>query len=121
VRNKRLQHPSIFLSQKGLKTVQDQPNFKAHLFICTRCQYKQDNGEWCSEKIAEEMRGKLKKMASAEFGKSVRVNQAGCLGQCDHGIASVIYPHNEWHLALREGDETKLFERLKDIVSTPCP
>ena len=89
---------------------------KLHLFICTSCSYDDKNGKPCAPETAAQFRSNLKTMCKKEFAKDeLRVNSSGCLGQCEDGIASVLYPHGEWNLNLRPGDETRLLERLREL------
>lgn len=89
---------------------------KLHLFICTTCSFDDDKGKPCAADTAATFRSNLKTMCKNEFGKDeLRVNSSGCLGQCEHGIASVLYPAGEWNLNLRPGDETRLLERLREL------
>lgn len=93
------------------------PNYKAHLFVCTNSPEKPGK---CGHKNAEDLRRRLKERAKIEFGKSVRVNMSGCLGHCEHGIACVIYPQEQWFLELNDNprDEERLFDALKSAVAT---
>ncbi len=95
------------------------PSLKAHLFICTSCTYKDQNGTESNPEIAMNLRKEVKNQAVAKHGKqNVRVSSVGCLGTCDHGISAVLYPHNEWHLGLRPEDAPKLIEII-DSKMTP--
>ncbi|TNF27013.1 MAG: (2Fe-2S) ferredoxin domain-containing protein [Deltaproteobacteria bacterium] len=88
--------------------------FKLHYFVCERCTYMIDD-ELCPKDTAMDLRKRLKDMAMEHFPKAeVRINGSGCLGQCEHGIASILYPKGEFRTGLRPGDETKLIEWLKE-------
>ena len=92
-------------------------NFSApskHLFVCTNCVFRNQDGS-CSEKDeAVQFRKRLKQMAAEHFTKEqLRVNASGCLGKCSRGISSVLYPEGLWNLELRPGDEMELLEWLK--------
>lgn len=88
-------------------------DFKAHLFICTA---SPDNPGKCGGKGSERLRRDLKERCKREFGKNVRINTAGCLGQCEFGIAAVMYPQGKWFLELDKKDDEKLFEAVKKAV-----
>ncbi|MBX3018979.1 MAG: (2Fe-2S) ferredoxin domain-containing protein [Bdellovibrionaceae bacterium] len=90
-------------------------SFKAHLFVCTN---SPDKSHKCGSKGAEELRKRLKDRCKNEFGKSVRVSSAGCMGKCEEGIACVIYPQNEWFLNVedRGRDEDRIFEAVRSAV-----
>lgn len=87
-----------------------EPNYKAHLFVCTN---RRDNGRCCASKGSQELRDRVKKAAKERWGKTVRVNSAGCLGQCDEGIAAVVYPQGKWLLNLKGDDDQKLIDALE--------
>ena len=91
---------------------------KYHLFICTSCSYQNSDGTTCAPETAAVFRANLKAMCKSEFPKEVlRVNSSGCLGQCEHGISSVLYPQGEWNLNFRAGDEDQLLERLRTLCA----
>lgn len=88
---------------------------KAHLFICTSCTYNRPDGTESSPEEAVALRKNLKTRARELFSKrEVRVSGSTCLGECDHGIASVLYPKGEWNLALRLQDEEKMLSKLTE-------
>lgn len=55
-----------------------------------------------------------------DLKKRIRINASGCLGQCENGIACVIYPQNQWHLNLqmKNSDVDFLKEKVKEAVET---
>lgn len=64
------------------------------------------------------MRKNLKNRARELFPKKeVRISASTCLGECERGIAAVIYPKGEWFFNLRPTDEDNLFQRLIDEIS----
>lgn len=88
---------------------------KAHLFVCTSCSYKRPDGTESDPQEAVAMRKNLKNRARECFSKSeVRVSASTCLGECDFGIASVLYPSGEWMKNLRPSDEDNLFQKLTE-------
>ncbi|AUN98474.1 (2Fe-2S) ferredoxin domain-containing protein [Bacteriovorax stolpii] len=88
---------------------------KAHLFVCTSCTYNRPDGTESSPEEAVAMRKNLKNRARECFSKSeVRVSASTCLGECESGIASVLYPKGEWNLRLRPEDEDALFAKLTE-------
>jgi (2Fe-2S) ferredoxin len=93
--------------------------YKAHIFICTKCQYKDDKTLLCSD-TAKNFRKSVKDLARQKFDKgSVRINASGCLDKCEEGIAAVIYPKGEWLTNLRVGDEEKLIQKIDILLSSP--
>lgn len=56
---------------------------------------------------AAEIRKHLKsRLREAGLKETLRVNQAGCLGQCGHGPMIVVYPEGVWysHVSLEDAD-----------------
>lgn len=88
---------------------------KAHLFVCTSCTYNRPDGSESSPDEAYRMRKNLKTRARELYSKKeVRVSASTCLGECERGIAAVIYPKGEWCLGLKPADEDKLFTKLTE-------
>ncbi len=89
-------------------------SYKTHVFICTNSPDKKGK---CGFEGSEELRRSLKERCQEKFGKdAVRVNSAGCLGHCEHGIAAVIYPEGKWLLDLTKKDEDAIFDEIKKSV-----
>lgn len=86
--------------------------YKTHLFICTN---SPDKPGKCGSKDAEKLRKEVKDICKNEFGKSVRVNSAGCLGYCERGIAAVIYPQGEWLFELDKKDSATVVEKIRKL------
>lgn len=87
----------------------------AHLFICTNT--KKD-GSGCASLGSQELRDKVKEACSArpEWKGRLRINNAGCLGRCEHGIAAVLYPEGKWLLQLKKNDTEKLLEAIENAL-----
>lgn len=89
-------------------------SYKTHVFICTNSPDKKGK---CGHEGSEDLRRNLKDRCKDAFGKdAVRVNSAGCLGQCERGIAAVIYPEGRWLLDLKKNDEDAIFEEIRKCV-----
>lgn len=91
------------------------PEFKAHLFICGNDRGPGAKRESCCSKGATELREKVKELCRAKNlpKGTFRVNHAGCLDQCEQGIAAVIYPKGEWLLNLKPEDAPRVVEALE--------
>jgi len=92
-----------------------QPAHQAHLFICI-------NGAGvpgkCGSKDSEKLFLKAKEIGRTKnWGDSVRINKSGCLGQCENGIACVIYPKGEWHLHQDSEAAPRLIEAVENILN----
>ncbi len=83
--------------------------YKKHIFICTNLRPPEHPKGSCGQKGSESLRDKFKKKI-AELGLNhiVRVNSAGCLDACEHGISIVIYPEGIWYGHVKEEDIDKI-------------
>ncbi len=84
-------------------------HFKKHIFFCTNVR---ENGEsCCGTHNAQAMRDYTKKICkNKNLDACVRVNQAGCLGRCEHGPVIVIYPEATWYTYMDEEDIDEIIE-----------
>ncbi|MEY4632500.1 MAG: hypothetical protein RIQ81_2620 [Pseudomonadota bacterium] len=88
----------------------------AHLFICTNTK---QTGASCGAKGSAALRDQLKDWAAKdhpEWRGRVRVNAAGCLGQCARGIAAVVYPQAEWFTGLTQDDGPRMKGVLEGVM-----
>ncbi|MFZ2358396.1 MAG: (2Fe-2S) ferredoxin domain-containing protein [Anaerolineae bacterium] len=80
--------------------------YRQHVFICT-------NGPYCSfDGDSEGLLKRLKqRVAEAGLTAEVRINRAGCLNQCGHGINLVVYPEDVWYCGAQASDADAIFEQ----------
>ena len=72
--------------------------YEHHVFVCVNERPESDPKGCCAAKGSRAVRARLKEAAKAAgLGKRVRVNTAGCLDQCAHGITVVVYPEAVWY------------------------
>lgn len=92
-----------------------EPNFKAHLFICTNDRGPDGKRASCAQRGSKELRDQVKAACKAKgFAKGdVRINNTGCLDQCERGIAAVMYPSGKWFLDLQSTDVEKLVDAVE--------
>ena len=45
------------------------------------------------------------------LSKQIRANNAGCLDQCEHGVAVVVYPEQVWYGGVTVDDVTEIVEK----------
>lgn len=65
--------------------------YQKHVFVCT-------SGKTCKAANSAETFDFLKRACrEAGIAQEVRVNHAGCTGQCGHGPMVVVYPENVWY------------------------
>ncbi len=86
-------------------------NFERHIFICTN-QRPPENPRGCCDPAAL---GALqlafkKELAARGLNGRVRANRAGCLDQCEHGPAVVIYPEAVWYGGVTPADVAEIIE-----------
>ena len=59
-----------------------------------------------------EVRDRLKaELAERGLSKIIRANNAGCLDQCEHGVAVVVYPEQVWYGAVTPDDIPEIIEQ----------
>lgn len=82
----------------------DGRRFERHAFVCT-------NASACAvDGPAEAIQQRLKELLRASGRKEqVRVNKAGCLGQCGHGPTMVVYPEGVWYSHLTVADAERIW------------
>lgn len=91
---------------------------KAHLFICVN-----DRGEGakesCAQKGAQGLRDAVKKLCKERNLQGVRINNAGCLGPCEQGISTVLYPQGKWTLNVKADEASKLADLVEEALKKP--
>lgn len=73
------------------------PSFERHVFVCTNEREAGHPRGCCKGRGGEAVREALKSAAKKRLGKRVRINSAGCLDQCEHGVTIVVYPEGVWY------------------------
>lgn len=79
--------------------------FELHVFVCV-------NESACAlDGPAMEIRNLLKsKLKKAGLKERLRINKAGCLGQCGHGPMMVVYPEGVWYCHLDLDDAARIWD-----------
>jgi (2Fe-2S) ferredoxin len=86
--------------------------YEKHVFVCENQRPEGDPRGCCFSKGAPALTAELKKLAAdAGLGKRVRINKAGCLGQCAFGTAVVVYPEGVWHKNVKADGAQEIFDR----------
>ena len=58
------------------------------------------------------MRDALKaELTKRGLSKLIRANNAGCLDQCEHGVAVVVYPEQVWYGGVSVADVDEIVEK----------
>jgi (2Fe-2S) ferredoxin len=74
------------------------PNFERHVFVCLNERDDSAARPSCAAKHSKKLKGALKDAAKdAGLKGRVRINEAGCLDQCEHGPVIVVYPEAVWY------------------------
>lgn len=89
-----------------------------HFFVCTN---RKENNEGCAAKGSEALRTTLKEWCQSQphLKSNVRINAAGCLGQCKKGIAITAHPHRKWIFNVKEDDLESLKRLIEELVAKP--
>ena len=81
------------------------PLLERHVFVCENRRPDDDPRGCCAAKGSPSIREALKRAAKdAGLKGRVRVNAAGCLDQCAHGVTVVVYPEAVWYGAVTLAD-----------------
>lgn len=87
------------------------PLFERHVFVCTNVRPDGDPRGCCHAKGSEAIREALKaEVARQGLGMRVRINAAGCLNQCRHGVTVVVYPEQVWYGFVTLADAREIVE-----------
>jgi (2Fe-2S) ferredoxin len=85
--------------------------FQRHVFVCTNQREAGHPRGCCSAKDSVAIREALKERAALRGLKPrVRINAAGCLDQCEHGVTVVVYPDAVWYGFVTMGDVDEIIE-----------
>ena len=88
------------------------PTFLRHIFVCTNERAADHPRGSCKHRGSEDVREAFKKAVAARGLKTqVRANAAGCLDQCELGVAVVVYPEQVWYGGVTVGDVDEIMER----------
>lgn len=88
------------------------PAFRHHIFVCGNSRAHDHPRGSCDPDGTHTLRDAFKKsLKHAGFGALARVNHAGCLDQCEHGPAVVIYPQGIWYGPVAVEDVPRIVEK----------
>ncbi|HET6399420.1 MAG TPA: NAD(P)H-dependent oxidoreductase subunit E [Candidatus Thermoplasmatota archaeon] len=82
----------------------DGRRFERHAFVCL------SESACAADGPAVAIQQRLKaNLVSARLKERLRINKAGCLGQCGHGPMMVVYPEGVWYCHLTEEDAERIW------------
>jgi len=86
-------------------------NFEHHLFVCVNERDDSAARPSCGHENAKKLRGALKDaVKSAGLKHRVRINESGCLDQCEHGPVLVVYPEAVWYGFVHQRDVQEIVQ-----------
>ena len=86
------------------------PPLERHVFVCENSRDPNDPRGCCAAKGAADVRSRLRVLAKeAGLKGRVRINTAGCLDQCAHGVTVVVYPEAVWYGHVTVDDAEEIF------------
>lgn len=86
------------------------PPLERHVFVCENVREPDNPTGCCAAKGSKEIRERLKVLAkNAGLKGRVRINMAGCLDQCAHGVTIVVYPEAVWYGGVTRDDVDEIF------------
>ena len=87
------------------------PEFTCHLFVCCNQREPGHARGCCDPEGAGALKAALKEaLKQQKLGPTVRVNEAGCLEQCEYGPTVVVYPQQIWYGQVTLADVPRIIE-----------
>lgn len=87
------------------------PPFTCHLFVCCNQREPGHPRGCCDPEGAASLKAALKEaLKLRKLGPTVRVNEAGCLEQCEYGPTVVVYPQQIWYGQVTPADVERIIE-----------
>lgn len=87
-------------------------NFEHHVFVCLNERDDSASRPSCLPEGGKKLKGALKDAVKAAGLKGkVRINEAGCLDQCEHAPAMVVYPEAVWYGFVKPKDVDEIVEQ----------
>ena len=88
------------------------PKFQKHVFVCINERPADHPKGCCKARGGVEVRDALKaELTRRGLSKQIRANNSGCLDQCEHGVAVVVYPEQVWYGGVTVDDVTEIVEK----------
>jgi len=88
------------------------PNYEHHVFVCINERDKSASRPSCGNEHGKKLRGALKDAVKAAGLKGrVRINESGCLDQCEHAAVMVVYPEAVWYGFVHPRDAEEIVQQ----------
>ena len=108
----KLRHVGVSLGRAGCYPAGRMPSLSRHVFVCINERAADNPKGSCIRKGGVDVRDRLKAELSARgLSKMIRANNAGCLDQCEHGVAVVVYPEQVWYGHVTPEDIPEIVEQ----------
>jgi (2Fe-2S) ferredoxin len=86
--------------------------YEHHVFVCINERDKSASRPSCGNEDGKKLRGPLKDAIKAAGLKgSVRINESGCLDQCEHAAVMVVYPEAVWYGFVQPRDAEEIVQQ----------
>lgn len=104
--------PPSATGRSGAKSGDLMAAFERHVFVCTNSREAGHPRGCCAARESPRVRELLKaEIERRGLRRRIRINQAGCLDQCEHGVTVVVYPEGVWYGFVRPEDVPEIVER----------
>lgn len=85
--------------------------FQRHIFICINERDAEHPRGCCAARGGHDVAAAFKKrLFDRGLKRIVRPNKAGCLDQCAHGVAIVVYPEGVWYGGVTVDDVDEIID-----------
>jgi (2Fe-2S) ferredoxin len=85
--------------------------YERHIFVCTNQRAEGHPRGCCASRDSAAIRERLKELVKQRgLAGKIRVNTAGCLDQCEHGVTVVVYPEAVWYGFVKMADVEEIVE-----------
>lgn len=88
-------------------------NYKYHIFCCVNERVGESARVSCKKKKSHLLRNYMKEKVKEKQIENVRVNQSGCLDQCENGPVVVVYPQGIWYRCSNFEDVDEIIKSLE--------
>lgn len=107
----KLRHLGVSLGRVGCYPATPMPSLSRHVFVCINERAADNPKGSCMHRGGVDVRDRLKaELSTRGLSKMIRANNAGCLDQCEHGVAVVVYPEQVWYGGVTTADVDEIIQ-----------